>query len=312
MGVNSPLSGAANTARLEDKVLEQFCAEHHNEENNLNGIYLECLKAETRPLSKDEFIVAAENGILNASFLKSLLLGQPDVNAKNEYGYSALILAAWHGHLDIVKVLLANNADVDLKDNDGNTALSRAALYEQDETVQALATEMVFKKINTIGFNAGDKDQKEAILDSVLKDIAFTDSEGWITRFPQYNTEEIRNTVWEQALNKPKTKEIAELFALQVFVSDNYLTLPKINARKQSASSPSEPDPIAAPTSRFFSITSQLPMELQMVLSHRAFGSNKTIVLKNNSEPAFKKIAMAAEADAKRKRLNFNWFNITF
>ena len=50
---------------------------------------------------------------------------------------------------------------------------------------------------------------------------------------------------------------------------------------------------------RFFAIASQLPLELQMVLCHRAFGSRKDLILIKHSEPAFKKLTRYLLVNAK-------------
>lgn len=43
---------------------------------------------------------------------------------------------------------------------------------------------------------------------------------------------------------------------------------------------------------RFMRITSQLPLDLQMVVCNRAYGSPKDLILCSVSEPAFKKLAV--------------------
>ena len=43
---------------------------------------------------------------------------------------------------------------------------------------------------------------------------------------------------------------------------------------------------------RFFSIAHTLPMELQMILCHRAVGSNQEIILSQSSELAFQSLAL--------------------
>jgi len=73
----------------------------------------------------------------------------------------------------------------------------------------------------------------------------------------------------------------ADIFALIVFLCDNLLQLKPALTTTTTA----ETNPTAA--SRFFAIASQLPMELQMVLSHRAVGS----ILLKDSEIAFKSLA---------------------
>jgi len=69
----------------------------------------------------------------------------------------------------------------------------------------------------------------------------------------------------------------AEMFALVVFVSDGLLQV-------NDTATPS-------PAARFFSIASQLPLELQMVLCFRQVGSAKEIISGNDSEVAFKELA---------------------
>ena len=66
----------------------------------------------------------------------------------------------------------------------------------------------------------------------------------------------------------------AEVFALVVFVSDELLKI-------KDTATPS-------PAARFFTIATQLPLELQMVLYFRQVGSDKEIIPGKESEVAFK------------------------
>ena len=68
----------------------------------------------------------------------------------------------------------------------------------------------------------------------------------------------------------------AAVFALTVFLCDYLLQL-------QPASNPA--------ATRFFAIAKRLPMELQMILCHRAVGSAKQNILHRDSEAAFKSLA---------------------
>jgi len=68
----------------------------------------------------------------------------------------------------------------------------------------------------------------------------------------------------------------AELFALVVFVSDGLLQINDMNS---------------TPAPKFFRLTSQLPLELQMVLCYRLVGSSKEIISGKDSEVAFKFLA---------------------
>jgi len=75
----------------------------------------------------------------------------------------------------------------------------------------------------------------------------------------------------------------AEVFALTVFLCDDLLQLKPAPTTTTAAA--------AASASQFFTIISKLPMELQMVLCHRAVGSMKQNILHKDSEVAFKSLA---------------------
>ena len=80
--------------------------------------------------------------------------------------------------------------------------------------------------------------------------------------------------------------EEAKIFALTVFLCDNLLQL-KPGLIASTTSNPAAP----AAAVQFFIIASKLPMELQMVLCHRAVGSMKQNILHKDSEAAFKSLA---------------------
>jgi len=73
----------------------------------------------------------------------------------------------------------------------------------------------------------------------------------------------------------------AEVFALTVFLCDGLLQL-----NPAFGSLPSNDGAV-----HFFAIASKMPMELQMVLCHRAVGSMKQNILLKDSETAFKALA---------------------
>jgi len=72
-------------------------------------------------------------------------------------------------------------------------------------------------------------------------------------------------------------EQTAEMFALVVFVSDGLLQIYNTTIPSSAA--------------RYFSIASQLPLELQMVLCYRVGGSSKEIIPGKESEFAFKELA---------------------
>lgn len=64
---------------------------------------------------KDDLLAAAKKGDVAA--VKALLAKGVDVNAKSEYGVTALSFAADKGQLEVVKLLIEHKADVNSKDS---------------------------------------------------------------------------------------------------------------------------------------------------------------------------------------------------
>ena len=70
--------------------------------------------------------------------IKELLKKGADVNAKNDYGCTAISRAGREGLLEVAKYLFENGADVNEKDNDGQTALMKAATWGKLDVVKYL------------------------------------------------------------------------------------------------------------------------------------------------------------------------------
>jgi hypothetical protein len=66
------------------------------------------------------------------------VLSQADINARNEHGMTALMRAAYHGRVEMVRVLLELGADPNVTRNDNFTALSLAAFFGHAEIVELL------------------------------------------------------------------------------------------------------------------------------------------------------------------------------
>ena len=73
------------------------------------------------------------DGVVNA-----LLAAGADVNASNEDGRTALMLAAAAGRAAAVKSLLRGGANVSAQDKDGKTALMLATKFARTEVVKLL------------------------------------------------------------------------------------------------------------------------------------------------------------------------------
>jgi len=86
-------------------------------------------------------------------------------------------------------------------------------------------------------------------------------------------------TVRHRLRRRPGLREhfIGHLFALVVFHSDSF-------AVTNERTAPSD-------TRRFFKMTPRLPLEIQMIICNRVFGSAKDIILSRDSEPGFQLLA---------------------
>ena len=51
-----------------------------------------------------------------------------DLEARHEDGETALLLAAWQGHLRLIKLLLHSGANIEAVDHEGNNVLTWAAM----------------------------------------------------------------------------------------------------------------------------------------------------------------------------------------
>jgi ankyrin repeat protein len=69
---------------------------------------------------------------------KSALKKNPDIDAQDVYGWTALIYAVARGDEGMAKKLISKNANVNIADGDGRTALIHAVYYERDKIVKLL------------------------------------------------------------------------------------------------------------------------------------------------------------------------------
>jgi ankyrin repeat protein len=89
------------------------------------------------PDKNAQLIDAAKAGDLGA--VQKLLAEGADINAKQTTtGVTALWIAAWQGHTEVVKFLLGKNVDVNTKATDGTTALWMASEHGHVEVVKLL------------------------------------------------------------------------------------------------------------------------------------------------------------------------------
>ena len=71
-------------------------------------------------------------------YTRALIDAGADINAKDEAGSTALMVASEYGRTEIVKLLIAAGADVNIKNELGWTALMWASRWGRKETVKLL------------------------------------------------------------------------------------------------------------------------------------------------------------------------------
>ena len=127
--------------------------------------------------AQEDLIKAAIKGSVEE--VNDLLKAKPDVNAKSNFGETALIIATRDGRTDLVDLLLKANADVDATDNEGKTALMWASFNDHTDIVERLikANADVNAKSN-FGSTALMLASKQEILALLLKAASSSSSAG--------------------------------------------------------------------------------------------------------------------------------------
>jgi len=218
----------------------------------------------------------------------SLLLydSRIDPNSTNKSKGTALFVALESGRSDVAWLLLSDpRTRHNLPDNSGCTPLWMASQNGHLPTAQLL-----FASERSIDTKARSKARKKTAEDQAR--WAATQQTTWDNviyddpRRRQRDCPLIADLICEYELDPeavrrrlrqlPEIRKIyvGHLFALVVFFSDGFL----------------RPIPATTPpaTVRFLRICSRLPLDLQMVICNRMFGSPKNIVSSRDSEPGFK------------------------
>lgn len=115
---------------------------------------------------KDEFLAAARKGDIEA--VKSFLAKGVDVNAKTEYGATALSYACDKGHTAIVRLLLERGADANARDTFyGATPITWASMKGHSEIVGLLLDKGASGKEQVLlgGVQSGKADMVRIVLE---------------------------------------------------------------------------------------------------------------------------------------------------
>jgi len=198
------------------------------------------------------FLIASQEG---HEEVVSLLLADPRIDPnKPAYDQSTpLWMASQDGHLVVVRHMLASGREINtrMKSTFNNKTAAEQGRGMGARTIRpADETEEIFqrKKINC----------------PLCVDL-----------IDEYEREPEHLRVHRRLRRQQGLREyfIGHLFALVVFHADSFVTI-----KERTADSD---------TRRFFRITSRLPLDLQMVLCNRIFGSPKDVILSRDSEPGF-------------------------
>jgi len=210
-----------------------------------------------------------------------LLLAHPaiNVNVQTSDRATPILFSCAFGQLSVVQVLLKDpRVNVTLADRDEHTPLWWTARYGRHEVLLWLiASGRNLGDLNKKGVSGGEEYSALEIArqNNNMKVVALL--ERFVTNQGQ-TRHEVRLSLGLQ------DEVAAEIFAFVVFLCFDLLQLNPALASTTTGVT-------AAAAVRFFAIARRLPMELQMIVSHRAIGSGKDGILSKDSEAAFKSLA---------------------
>ena len=90
----------------------------------------------TQDIRRDKFLLHVERNAF--TYVKGCLLLGVDINMTNEYGQSALYVAAWRGYIELVRLLLHHGADASIPANGGSTILSLSYIANHQRNSEVL------------------------------------------------------------------------------------------------------------------------------------------------------------------------------
>lgn len=210
---------------------------------------------------------ACQNG---HSSVVELLLGDPriDPNRRKNYETTPIWIVAQEGYLTVAQQLLGSDFEIDITTKsewnfktpaEQGRAMGVKVRQEDEE-------ERVFTRRRTLG------PQVASLIEEYAQDRVSTRHR--LRQLPQVRDPYIGRTL-----------------ALVVFFADGFLR-PQASPRHNTTTAATASATAAA--LRFFGISSLLPLELQMVLCNRLYGSGKNLVLSKHLEPGFRWVARAS------------------
>lgn len=126
-------------------------------------------------LTPQDLIEAIEQG--NAPAVKTFLQNSADPDMKDEYGNSALMLAAFFGQTKAAELLISHRADVNYQTSWGYTAALNAAFTGQPEILRLLAENGADLTVETSGgenlLGAAAKGLQKEMIQILVKEYGF-------------------------------------------------------------------------------------------------------------------------------------------
>jgi hypothetical protein len=232
--------------------------------------------------SSEHFLNLVETGVAKEvkKYLEevvSVLLAHPDVNVnQSKYDESTpFLLGCFNGEVGVVKVLLKDSrVDINMSEEKGRTPLWWASCNGYLDMIKWMIAlrgdELNLDKIGK--FWNDDKDY------TAIEAARYFDCTKVVSLLERFMVNPVQTRHDLRVELGLVDKDAADLFAMTVFLCDDFLRLKEANSAATSAA-------------RFFNIASYLPMELQMVLCYRVFGSSKENIKSKDSEAAFKSLA---------------------
>jgi hypothetical protein len=227
----------------------------------------------------DEWTLLHECTATNNTRVLGFLLKYPGIDVNVRYwdwnGTTPLMSALFHKHDSCVRMLLSDpRTDATISDEYDITPLWLSCARSSLITVHLLFAS---------GKELGDFNNTATSGSRVLNifEVAAESGDAEISRLIDSYAKDKFVTIHLVRLHLEWTDAfVSDLFALIIFLCDDLLEIPTTIYQYLKGD--------YSPACRFFKIASRLPMELQMVLCNRAFGSMKDTVLTKDSEPAFR------------------------
>jgi len=241
----------------------------------------------------------------NAAFVELLLHHKANLNLKNRFENTPLRFAAGQGDVKSVSLLLeaGANLSIEVRYSDYTTTLHLAVANKHFEVIRLLleyGAEVDSDYVDTAKKALEDdgSELSKNILNILVEywlfqekkreveyegKVAFKIDTNMLYRvnFSENQIAKINPKVIQQASEKFEDwcKEALppELFVTTVLYCEGIYQIRSPDKLKED------------PTARFFRMMARLPMELQMAISHRVFGSEKDWVLSREFEPHYQK-----------------------